>query len=85
MSRSFFSNSILIQFGFNNVYPVNDLHNVSFSITFILPRPNVFLSISNFGGEFYSSSIVLQTTTTGFIPQTDASTYRSLYWVAIGY
>lgn len=67
------------------MYPVNDLHAITFPLSFNMQYPNIIMSISNFGGEYYVASLVLQPTNTSFIPQTNANSYRSLYWVAIGY
>ena len=64
---------------------MDDLHQINFPLGFSHTRPCVSLTISNFGGEYYNSSLVLQSEKTHFVPQTNANSYRSLYWMAIGF
>lgn len=69
----------------NETYPGNDLHAINYSTVFNIEYPVVLMTISNFQQENYVTSIILQPTKTSFTPQTNANTYRTLYWFAIGY
>jgi len=79
-----FSNNVILQWGTNVVYPDGQQKAVSYPISFKKFAIPVLTSI-NYSGDHFITTITNNYTISGFIPGTSSTSYRTFFWVSIGY
>lgn len=78
------NNKIILQYGITRANLANNASATIFPISFTT-YARIMVSICNFLGEYYVVSFTPQYSINGFYAITNANSYRTAHWLAIGF